>query len=142
MSGSERTRTDSVHTVEILRDTIVSIEADSSLIRALIECDSLGQAHIRQLIEYKAGERLPPPSVSIKDNVLTATSKIDSLAIYMQLKDRYTESVKRETEVITKVVEVNHLTWWQTLWYRLGQIAAAVTAVVLTIKIIKYGTKK
>ena len=121
---------DSEVTVETLRDTVVTVKADSALIRALIECDSLGQAHIRQLVEYRAGERLRPPKIDIKDNVLTAAAQVDSMAIYLQLKDRLQvrEHNKSEIKVIHQTVETNRLTWWQKwlLWigvFYLGRTA-------------------
>lgn len=122
-------RTDSVRTVETLRDTVVTVRADSSLIRALVECDSLGQAHLRRLEEYRAGERLPPPRVEIRDNVLTAAANIDSLEIYLQLKDRYRETVQVEESY--KIEYVNRLTGWQKAWMRIGQAALLVAAAVV-----------
>lgn len=135
--GSTKEQADSVRVVETLRDTVVRIEADSSLLRALVECDSLGQAHLRELAEYRAGNRLPPPKVSIRDNVLTATASVDSMAIYLTLKDRFTESTKIEREVVTQTVEVNRLTWWQTLWMRAGQILTAAAALLIGWKLLK-----
>ncbi len=108
--------------VETLRDTVVRIEADSSLLRALVECDSLGQAHLRALLDYQAGERLNPPQVAIRDNVLTATAEVDSLSIYLRLKDRYEERFRRDQERETVYVETHKLTWFQTLFYRLGLV--------------------
>lgn len=120
-SGLRQT-TDSVVIRETVRDTIVTVERDSALVRALVECDSLGQAHIKQLLEYESGRRLTPPVVHIRDNVLTAAAKVDSLAIYLKLKDKYKEAVRYDTRVITQTVEVNRLTGWQKTFYRLGQI--------------------
>lgn len=136
-ASTDRQTTDSVVIRETVRDTVVTVEADSALIRALVECDSLGQAHLRQLLEYQAGDRLKPPRVAIKNNVLTATAKIDSLAIYMQLKDRYQEAVKRETMTVTQYVETNKLTWWQALFHRLGIITAIVVPLLAGFKIYK-----
>ncbi len=136
-ASTDRTNSDSVVIRETVRDTVVMIQADSSLIRALVECDSLGQAHVRQLLEYQAGERLKPPQIVIRDNVLTATAEIDSLAIYMQLKDRYKEAVRREIVTVTQYVETNKLTWWQTLFHRLGIITALVVPVLAGLKIYK-----
>lgn len=138
-SEQQQTTTDSLRTVEILRDTVVQVKADSSLLRALVECDSLGQAHLKQLLEYQAGDRLHPPLVDITNNVLTARARIDSMAIYLQLKDRYTErnKIQRVTRTITQTVEVNRLTWWQTLFYRLGQILTAALIVAGAIKLYK-----
>lgn len=101
---------------------MVIVEADSAMLRALIECDSLGQAHIRQLLEYQAGQRVWPPQIEIRDNVMTATARVDSLAIYLALKDRYTEKVSRTNRTEIRTVEVNRLNGWQKFWCRLGQI--------------------
>ncbi len=94
--SNEKRTTDSVVIREVLRDTVVTVEADSSLVRALVECDSLGRARLRELREYRAGTRLPPPKVSIEDNVLTATASIDSMEIYLTLKERYRQDLKAE----------------------------------------------
>lgn len=123
--------------VETLRDTVVRLAADSSLLRALVECDSLGQARLRELEEYRAGDRLPPPSVTIRDNILTATARVDSMAIYLTLKDRYSEAVQVEREVVTQTVEVNRLTGWQRFWMRLGQLLAAAGAGIVAWKLLK-----
>lgn len=123
--------------VETLRDTVVTVKSDSSLIRALIECDSLGQAHLRQLEEYQAGERLPPPRVDIDNNVLTATAHVDSMSIYLQLKDRYKEAVQVEEKTVYKTEFVNRLTGWQRFWMRVGQIVAAAAAAVVAWKLLK-----
>lgn len=132
---TENHKYDSVFITETLRDTVVEIAADSSTIKALIECDSLGQAHLKELISYKSGERLKPPEIRIKSNVLTAIAKIDSMSIYMQLKDRYKEHVK--TEVKTKIVEVNVLTWWQKYWIKSGKFCNVAALGILIIFIVK-----
>lgn len=140
--SNEKRTTDSVVIREILRDTVVTVEADSSLVRALVECDSLGRARLRELREYRAGTRLPPPKVSIEDNVLTAAASIDSMEIYLTLKERYRQDLKAEKEVIIKTVEVNRLNRWQTLWMRLGQVLTAAAVAVGGYKIVKLVKRK
>lgn len=110
--------------------------------RALVECDSLGQAHIKELLEWQGGHNLKLPQVTIRDNVLTATAATDSMSIYLTLKDRYTEHTTRDEQIVTRTVEVNRLTWWQTLWYRLGQILGAVGALCAGWKLYKLITIK
>lgn len=121
MVAVQQQTADTVLVTETLRDTVVTVEADSSMIRALIECDSLGQAHLKQVLKYQAGERAKPPDIKIKDNVLTATTTIDSMSIHLALKDKYKEVRKAET--ITKVIEVNKLTRWQNMMCTLGHIS-------------------
>ncbi len=123
--------------VETLRDTVVRVEADSSLLRALVECDSLGRAHLRALLDYQAGERLNPPRVELRDNLLTATARVDSQAIYLTLKERYKEAVKRETVTMTRYVETHKLTGFQTFFYRLGLVVTAAGLVFAGFKIYK-----
>ena len=138
-TSSEIHATDTVVIRETVRDTIVIIQADNSLLRALLECDSLGQVRMKELLDYEAGDRLKPPDVDITDNVLTAKAQIDSLAIYLQLRDRYekhsTARTQADKEIIT--VEVNRLTWWQGLWVKLGKGLFGVLAAGLIIKLFK-----
>lgn len=128
----ENFKTDSVIIREQVRDTVVHFEADSSLIRALVECDSLGNAHIKELLSYKAGKRISPPKIKIEDNILTSTSEIDSLSIYFKLKDRYEKETT--TEVRTEIVEVNRITMWQKTWIRIGYISAGIMILFAVIK--------
>lgn len=122
---------------ETVRDTIVRIQADSSMLRALVECDSLGQVRMRELLEYHAGERVRPPKVTIRDNVLTASAEVDSISVYMTLKDRY-ESHRGVTEtIVTQIVEVNRLTWWQQLWIGIGKSIALGLVILAAYKLFK-----
>jgi hypothetical protein len=108
-----------IETREVVRDSLVVLPADSSLIRALIECDSTGKASITSLPDVIAGLRTRPPGLSIGDNnILTAKCDVDSLAIYLALKDRY----YKEVETVVETIEVNRLRWWQTTLMWLGVI--------------------
>lgn len=122
---------DTVTVTEVLRDTVVRIAPDSAMIRALLECDSVGQVRLRQLLEYETGERLQPPNVQIRNNVLTASAKTDSMAIYLALRDRFEKRFSMQTETIVKTVEVNRLTVWQKFRLRLGEISGLLLLVWL-----------
>ena len=63
--SNEKQTTDSVVIREILRDTVVTVEADSSLVRALVECDSLGRARLRELRENRP-EKFRPTAWSTR----------------------------------------------------------------------------
>ncbi|MEG1648332.1 MAG: hypothetical protein RR277_00420 [Rikenellaceae bacterium] len=126
---------DSIYITETVRDSLVKIEQDSSMIRALIECDSMGNAHLKELIEYKAGSRVPPPSLFLANNILTAKAKTDSMGIYLKLKERYSELHRSVQE--TKIVEVNYLTTWQKFWVKVGKTSAAFGGILLIILITK-----
>ena len=125
---SSTIQTDTLIIREVVRDTSVVVQRDSSLIRALVECDSLGQARIRELIDIKAGQHIKPPQLAIgPQNVLTVTALVDSFSVYMKLKDRYQEAVYK-TVITPPPIEVNRLTWWQQLWVAMGKIFAAAIA--------------
>lgn len=132
--AKERTLTDSIVIHEIIRDTIVTVSEDSSLIRALIECDSMGRARLSQLIEYRSGERISPPSIDITDNILTAKSEVDSVSIYLELRDRYKENFRNTQETV--FIETNKLTGWQKIRMRFGEtfMLLIIAAIVLAIR--------
>ena len=114
--------TDTVTVTEQVRDTVVVLERDQSMLRALLECDSVGQVQMRRLMEYQAGNRLRPPDIEVRDNVLTATAQADSMAIYLTLKDRIERHTSTRKEF--QVVEVNRQNTWQRTWMRIGQVSA------------------
>jgi hypothetical protein len=71
---------------EVLRDTAFIVGADSAMIQALIECDSLGRARIREIAALKSGLHVAPPQIAINpNNILTATAQVDSFFIYATL---------------------------------------------------------
>lgn len=131
------TLTDSIIVTERLRDTVVRIEADSSMIEALIECDSMGRAHLRELLDYRSGERLRPPKISIQDNILTASAEVDSMSIYLSLKDQLKEVYTGRQTDTTEYIEVNRLTWWQTLWVWAGKILTPLVLAAAAFRIYK-----
>ena len=135
--SSESIRIDSVTVREILRDTTIIVKRDSAAFRALLECDSLGRVTMRELLEYKSGGRVKPPSVTIVDNLLSAVAEVDSLKIFLQLKDRYTDKLSYEGAKTIDTIEVNRLTWWQSLWIRLGKALALVVIIFIFYKIFK-----
>ena len=81
-----RSMSDSVVVRETVRDTVIELSPDSSLVRALIECDSLGRARLSELLDYRAGDRISPPVITMVDNILTAKAQVDSFKIYARLK--------------------------------------------------------
>jgi hypothetical protein len=99
----------------------------------------MGQAHIRQILEYEAGRNMQPPRVNIQDNVLDVTAQVDSFTIYMQLKDRYTE-IKDESRSVERV-EVNRLTRWQSFRIGIGN-SALILLFLAIIYFIKKQVKK
>lgn len=113
---------------------MVIVPRDSSLIRCMLAIDSLGNIFMREILEYCIGGNVKPPKITIKDNVLTAKVEVDSLAIHLQMKERFEKTAAKSKEVITNTVEVNRLSWWQKLWIGLGVGFTAITAIYLIIK--------
>lgn len=127
--GLETTRAERLHTVETVRDTVISLAPDTALLQALLECDSLGQVHIKEIERYQAGERVKPPVINLDNNVLTLLSEQDSLNIYLKIRDRYTEKVTADKE--TETVYINELKTWQKILMYLG--AAFIALLLISI---------
>ena len=103
---------------ETVRDSIITLPADSSYIQALLECDSIGNVYLKQLLNYGFGNnKLNPPKLNINDNILSATAKVDSISIYLILKDRYSYIDKQETEIIEIEKPLNK---WQKFLQKCG----------------------
>lgn len=125
------TNTTSVTTVtEVRRDTVITVQPDSSILQALIECDSTGRAYLKEIDQLKSAANLHQ-SLHLEDNVLTATAVIDSMDIYLTYKDRYRTTTNTTTETQTITVTTNILKPWQKLLMYLGAIAVLLTAVRL-----------
>ncbi len=125
-----------VKTVERVRDTILVVEADSSLLKAYVECDSLNNVRIRQIISYKQGRKMPVPQINIKDNILTAKASLSDEKLLFQYKERYNELKIKSQKQEIKVIEVNRIKNWQKTLMLLGALSIAYTLTKI-IKIIK-----
>ena len=103
---------ETVTVVETLRDTVVMVETDASMVSALLECDENRNVVIRELLELRSGKHVRPPQMVIRDNVITATAVVDSFDIYLSWKERekHVESIR------TVTVKSNELTGWQ--WFQ------------------------
>ena len=111
-------KTDSVKVtmIEHIRDTVFEISSDNSSLRALLECDSLGQVRIKQLISYQLGQRTGVPAVKVQNNILTADCKCDSVKIHALLKDREKIIYNRSTLTTTPpAIEVKFIPGW--MWF-------------------------
>lgn len=136
-------RTDRTETIkEIIRDTLIQVQPDSSIVQALIRCDSTGRARLEEIRTLKESSRLqqtitvqtdPKPH---KPTLITVKAKVDSMAIYLTYKDRLHETT--EIREIEKVIErqVNILKWWQKflMWVGVGTITAAAIRITLMFR--------
>ena len=118
---------------EIVRDTVIQVQPDSSILQALIQCDSTGRARLQEIQTLKESARLQQSikmeadPLPYQPTVITVKATVDSMGIYLTYKDRFKESVEtREIETIIEK-EVNILHWWQKLLMWIGGIVLAIT---------------
>lgn len=124
---------DSVKTVfvkETLRDTVIYTQPDVGSISALLQCDSLGQIYIRQIIDLKAICKSPNPTIRIRDNIIRVIVPVDSMAIYLTLKDRLT-TTDIKTTIKQAPERINYLTGWQ--WFQIwwGRVLTILVVIAL-----------
>ena len=118
---------------EVVRDTVIQVQPDSSILQALIQCDSTGRARLQEIQTLKESARLQlaikmeADPLPYQPTVITVKATVDSMGIYLTYKDRFKESVEtREIETIIEK-EVNILHWWQKLLMWAGGIVLAIT---------------
>ena len=118
---------------EIVRDTVIQVQQDSSILQALIQCDSTGRARLQEIQTLKESARLQQSikmeadPLPYQPTVITVKATVDSMGIYLTYKDRFKESVETcEIETIIEK-EVNILHWWQKLLMWVGGIVLAIT---------------
>ena len=118
---------------EVVRDTVIQVQSDSSILQALIKCDSTGRARLQEIQTLKESARLQQSikmeadPLPYQPTVITVTATVDSMGIYLTYKDRFKESVEtREIETIIEK-EVNILHWWQKLLMWAGGIVITIT---------------
>lgn len=104
-------RHDSVVYLErtVVKDSLirVPVPADSALIEAIVECDSLNQAHIAYIVSLTDGARAQI-SMKLDNNVLTLGCRCDSLTIYSIYHSRYQQIAESATNttVMASTTEV------------------------------------
>ena len=118
---------------EVVRDTVIQVQPDSSILQALIQCDSTGRARLQEIQTLKESARLQQSikmeadPLPYQPTVITVTATVDSMGIYLTYRDRFKESVEtREIETIIEK-EVNILHWWQKLLMWAGGIVITIT---------------
>ena len=138
-------KTESV--TETIRDTVIMVQPDSSIIQALIQCDSTGRARLQEIKALKESARLQqtisiePEPQPYKPTVITVKATVDSMGIYLSYKERYKETaqIQKIETVIEK--EVNVLKWWQKLFIWLGSISTILIILTLVYALVKLMVK-
>ena len=145
------------HTVvvtETIRDTVIQVQPDSSIVQALIKCDSTGRARLEEIRILRESTRIQQ-HISFMElgydslaearsnssglqhkapaSVMTITSKVDSLGIYLQYKERYKEEQKVQLVETVIEKEVNVLKWWQKALMWIGVTAAILSIALLAL---------
>ena len=126
---------------EILRDTIIMVQPDSSILQALVRCDSTGRARLQEINALKESARLQqtikidPDPEPHKPTVITIKTQVDSMGIYLIYKERYKETA--EIQQIETVIEkeVNILKTWQKVLMWLGVLAILWILIKILLKI-------
>lgn len=126
-------RTESTeHTVtvtETIRDTVVQVRPDSSIVRALIRCDSTGRARLEEIRMLRESSRLQQtlevesPAEPYQTTAVTVKAVVDSMGIYLTLRERHREEQQVRTVETVIEKEVNVLRWWQTALMWMGGVS-------------------
>ena len=124
-----------VTVTETVRDTVIQVRPDSSIVQALIRCDSTGRARLEEIQTLRQSERFRQ-TISLQDNRLTSKAVIDSMGIYLTYKDRYREEQKVQTIETVIEKEVNILRWWQKALTWAGVISTILLFGLLAAKFI------
>ena len=125
---------------ETIRDTVIMVQPDSSILQALVQCDSTGRARLQEIKALKESARLQqtismePEPQPYKPTVITVKATVDSMGIYLSYKERYKETaqIQKIETVIEK--EVNVLKWWQKLFITLGILFICLVAIKISVK--------
>ena len=126
-----------VTVTETVRDTVIQVRPDSSIVQALIRCDSTGRARLEEIQTLRQSERFRQ-TISLQDNRLTSKAVIDSMGIYLTYKDRYREEQKVQTIETVIEKEVNILRWWQKALMWAGGIALLSIVVLAVVSLFRF----
>ena len=126
---------------EVLRDTVIMVQPDSSILQALVQCDSTGRARLQEINALKESARLQqtikidPDPKPHKPTAITIKTQVDSMGIYLIYKERYKESA--EIQQIETVIEkeVNILKTWQKVLMWFGALAILWILIKILLKI-------
>lgn len=118
---------------ETIRDTIIQVQPDSSIVQALIRCDSTGRSRLEEIRTLKESARVRQ-TLALKDNRLTAKTVVDSMGIYLTYKERHKEEQKIQVVETVTEKEINVLKWWQEALMWVGIISIVLSALSIIIR--------
>lgn len=118
--AKESTKT--VTITEVVRDTVVVVEADKSTYQALLKCQE-GKVVIDQTTATQpkttGGKKLSAPKVNIKDNTLKVDCEQKAYELFHQWKEVF--KAEAVSERIPYPVQ-RELTFWQKLFIWFGKV--------------------
>lgn len=120
---------------ETLRDTVVNILPDSASMQALLKCDSLGNVYMDQITELELGKNVKP-KIRLVNNTITLDCIVDSLAVYVTWKERYTAVSDSVTTVLPAPRESN----FSKAIASLRAILWLVLIIAVVVLVIKFST--
>ena len=123
-----------VTVTETVRDTVIQVQPDSSVVEALICCDSTGRARLEEIQTLRQSARVQQ-TLSLKDNRLISKAVVDSMGIYLTYKDRYREEQKVQTIETVVEKEVNILHWWQKSLMWAGALALSISISMILFRL-------
>ncbi len=102
------------HYIELVRDSTIIIPADSAWLEALLECDSLGNVYMKQLLGAQSGKHVQPPAIQLHSNVLTTTSRVDSFGVFYSWVEKYGLGTREIPVYVEELIEVpvRGWIWW------------------------------
>ena len=124
-----------VTVTETVRDTVIQVQPDSSIVEALIRCDSTGRARLEEIQTLRQSARVQQ-TLALKDNRFTSKAVVDSMGIYLTYKDRYREEQKVQTIETVIEKEINVLHWWQKVLMWTGAVSTLLLLALLAAKFI------
>lgn len=121
---------------EIIKDTIIKIEADNSYYKAWIECRD-GKPIIlnnnpktKETSQSKNGKYIKAPQVKLEGNVLEIDCEAKARELFHKWKENHTQ------EVITKNIYIEKpLKFWQKGFIWIGGLYLLLTAIVIVLKV-------
>ncbi len=120
---------------ETVRDTVIKVQPDSSIVQALIRCDSTGRARLEEIRTLKESSRVQQ-TLALNYNKLTAKAVVDSLGIYLTYKERHKEEQQVQTIETVIEKEVNVLKWWQKALMWMGAVSTLIFLTSLAFKLL------
>ncbi|PKP46807.1 MAG: hypothetical protein CVT94_13410 [Bacteroidetes bacterium HGW-Bacteroidetes-11] len=108
---------------------------DSSWIKLYIECNEHGQALIRQVEGYKAGQKVGIPTVTITGNTLTAKCEVDSLEVYNRIKKAFKTEITYRDRKVKETKYINQLTTSQRRQITGFWIISSLLIIILSLYI-------